>query len=226
MAQLVIQCASDAYLQTPQQDTNFGGDSLVLIGPAYFGAAKQFADRPIANFDVSALAGATIVAAKLVRNIFSIDGGGFAAHVYRCTRPSAWTENGVTWKKYDGVNEWTAHGGDWDASTPAPLAYNEATSFGTNEIAGLAPFVTDALELRGGIVSIIMKADDELPGGTHTVAWNARHNSPGWQLVVDYEPPNRGRRGGAGAGRERAPRREVRPPAGRRSRAPRGGRSS
>lgn len=201
MPELTVQCQIDSYMQTPQQDTNFGGDSVILLGATYAGPTKTFLDRPIANFDVGALAGQQINTAKLVRSIVSLAGGGFAAHIFRCTRPATWTELGVTWKKYDGTTEWTTHGGDWDAAVPTPVPYAEATAFGIHEIFGLGEFVEDALTLRSGIVSLIMKADDENPGANHNLGWNARQTPPGWQLVIDHgSTADLGRRGGAGRG--------------------------
>ena len=105
----------------------------------------------------------------------------------------------MTWNEYELSTLWTVAGGDYDPVTPAPVAYTEATEVGFHEIAGLKELVKDALASRGGIVSIIVRADDEAPLSTKLASWHDRLQATAarrWRLVIDYTPPDPGRRGG------------------------------
>jgi hypothetical protein len=178
----------DSEMNMEDPDVNYGAGGTCDWGVFYAGEIKTLLFRAIVNFDVSALSGRTINSAKLVRYIFSVQGGGWAATIYRCTRPSTWTEGGVTWNKYDGANTWTSEGGDLDETTPTPKTLTETSSTGRHEISGMGSFVTDALSLRSGLVSLIMRADDEDPGTTKYVNWHSKESTGGgrWRLVVDH----------------------------------------
>ena len=179
------------------KDVNFGAYIYIRHGVTYDGGTKSQWYRGIANFDVSDLAGAQINSAKLVREVWSLVNGGVLGKISRCTRPANWTEDGVTWNKYDGTSAWTAEGGDFDdGGPPAAITYSEPTSLGTHEITGLKDFVEDALDNRSGIVSIITRLALEVPGTTtRFVWWSKEHESDIWRLVIDYTLPNPGRRG-------------------------------
>jgi hypothetical protein len=167
------------------QDTNYGAASAIAHGTLYEGA-KTNLDRPIANFDVSLVAARTINAAELHRSFAGGFGVSFGAKIFRCTRPTTWTELGVTWNKYDGTNSWTAGGGDYDSSTPTPIAFTEGAA---ETITGLKPFVDDAIANRGNILSIIIRADNEDPGIDAWISWHSK-DTPSpigiWFLLIDY----------------------------------------
>ncbi len=193
-------------------DTNFGTWGLGEVGAEYAGGSKSRLWRAIANFDVSALAGQAVQVAQLERYVETVGGGGFGAKIYRCTRPATWTESGVTWNKYDGVNAWTAAGGDFDSSVPAPVGYAEALVTGWHTVYGLEDVLADALANRGGTMSVIMKADDEAPSFTHVVRWKARDVANPWLLRVTYGgAPAPGRRALTGEAEMLAGLRGVRP---------------
>jgi hypothetical protein len=193
VAALTIYPAADSFLQFQSPDTNFGSNESMQEGAFYAGGAKAVLCRTIANFDVSAIASRTITAAKIIRTVWSRTGSGEPATVYRCTRPSTWTEGGVTWKKYDGTNNWTTAGGDMDGATPTPVGYTLPGSTGEMEITGLAGFVTDAIASRGNIVSMIFRLDDEGPGSTQWHLWHSGEAVPStghpWRLVVEHDGP-------------------------------------
>lgn len=172
------------------KDTNYGTDQTLFNSITYLGGDKAFLFRPIGNFDVSPVAGLTINSAKLVREITSVTNGGFSAILSRCTRPADWTEGGVTWNKYDGTNAWTDAGGDFDdTGPPAKIDYTEPTATGEHEITGLKDFVTDAIDNRSNIVSIIMRHSDENPASTTGAQFRSVDNGADiWHLVVDYTP--------------------------------------
>lgn len=185
MATYATRPTIDSHMDQKQPDANYGQANAVEMGPTYYGGSKDKLRRAIANFNVSALQGRTITAAQIRRVISGAIGPpqGFAATIYRCTRPATWTETGVTWNKYNGANNWTTAGGDYDQTTPAPVHYIETT----NPIPGLKDFVIDALNNRTGIVSIIIRVDNENPGVTTWASWWSRqYQMHIWRLEVDH----------------------------------------
>jgi hypothetical protein len=186
MAQYVIYPTIDSFMRFTQPDLNFGANVSESLGVNYFGAGKTILDRPIANFDVSALAALTINAAQLEIQLVLSGTGGWLAHIERCTRPAAWTELGVTWNKYDGATAWTTAGGDYDTVTPGEVNFNVPAQSGLLVITGLKAYVDDAIALRSNILSLILKADNENPGVAQQATWNSRDaSSKGWLLRVD-----------------------------------------
>ena len=207
MPQLIVEAVIDSIMNQKRPNDNYGANVAITHQLTYDFTGKTAWYRGIGNFDVSALAGATIVDAKLVRELYSISNGGKDAKVSRCTRPAQWTENGVTWFKYDGVNNWTNEGGDKDdIGPPAAITYTEPSAVGTHELPGLKPFVEDALANRGGIVSIITHLVDENPGVTTQYLWRSRdYGSSIWRLVIDYATAEPRRSVQRAASRRRAP---------------------
>lgn len=188
MAELIINVDIDSLMEgVTNPDTNYGASNGLGVGAIVVAGEKAFLYRAIGNFDVSALSGEVINSAKLECYVYSTAGGSFAASVYRCTRPATWTEGGVTWNKYDGINAWTAGGGDYDAGTPPPVAFATRVPVGWMTITGMKGFVDDALSLRSDVVSLILKADDEDPAATETCTWYQKDfGSNIWRLVVTY----------------------------------------
>ena len=145
MPQLIVEAVIDSIMNQRSPNTNYGANPAITHQVTYDIGGKLAWYRSIGNFDVSVLAGATIVDAKLVREVYSISSPGSDAVILRCTRPSRWTEGGVTWNSYDGVNNWTNVGGDFDNDNPEPITYTEPLVAGTHEVPGLAVWVEDAL---------------------------------------------------------------------------------
>ena len=188
MTTLTATAQIDSHMDEVNPTTNFGSAGSVECGPVYVLSLTKVM-RGIVNFDVSSLFNRKIESAQLE---FSRNGEfnpGFAATIYRCTRPADWTEGGVTWNKYDGSNDWTAAGGDLDLVTPTPKAIASfLPASGVNIITRLKHFVIDAIANRSNIVSLIIKADDETAtsiGETHWVSWLAQAD---WKLVVEHFP--------------------------------------
>lgn len=157
-----IEVQRDSFMDANVPDTNFGDELYSKVGVTHLGEEKTSWARGIMNFDVSAVAGEVILAATLhhvVKDVWA----SVAATVYRCSRPSTWTEDGVTWNKYDGVNGWTKVGGDYDENTPTPVGYTTPDSIGWRVVSGLKDFVIDAIDYRDGIVAVIIKLDFEAP---------------------------------------------------------------
>ena len=199
MATLTVPATIDSYMSEAQRTTNFGAAPYAIHDVFYVGGAKIQWRRGIGNFDVSELAGATIDSAKLVRGVLYLVNGGYQAILSRCTRPADWAEHEVTWEQYRAGVPWTIVGGDFDdTGPPAALRYTEPSDLGEHEVPGLEPFVTDALENRNGMVSLITRLANEAPGVSTQSGWHTREaGSQGWRLIIDYSPavpPSPGRR--------------------------------
>ena len=210
------------------QALNYGGAPTLRHIVLYAGGGKSTWERTIVDFDVSELAQATIIAAKLVREISILSGGdGTEAKLSRCTRPGEWVESEVTWLRYKAGADWTANGGDFDdTGPPAVLTYDEPAITGEHEIGGLLAFVEDAIESRGSIVSLITRLSDETPDVNTGSTWFAKGHAQSWRLVVEYASPDPGRRSiprssRRGSTTPRASSRPARPQASARPQQPR-----
>lgn len=227
MTQLTVTPTIDSFMDFSNPTTNYGSNVSIALGVLFAGGSKTAVRRPIANFDVSAIpVDAEIDAAELRVTVTLADSDPFQAIVERCTRPTTWTELGVTWNRYDGVNNWTLGGGDYDLINEVPPAvpFDAANASGPFVIEGLSAFVRDALDNRSGIVSLIIHNADENPIVSHRNVWLS---GAFWSLVTDYTeaaaavpPPGRRSRlrtrdpraaRPAGVFRPAAPARPVRP---------------
>jgi hypothetical protein len=203
-----IYASIDSDMDADAPDANYGAVTGLRVGIEYQGGSKVSNRRFIAKFDVSSLAGEQIDAAELHRKVTYVVSGGFAAHVGRCTRPATWTEVGVTWNKYNGVDAWTVAGGDIDGALD--LAYIEASVTGEHVIYGLKALVDDALANRAGVVAVILRPDLASGYSSFVVFWS-REGNPVYGavppfLLIDYTPA-----GGSPAdpGRREAQEREL-----------------
>jgi hypothetical protein len=207
VAELVVYPTIDGWVDGLLPDTNTG--TGIVVGEKYTGGLKGYAARTIGNFDVSALAGVVVQSAQIERYVTAVGLGGFGARIYRVVYPTPprstqWTEGGLTYNKYDGVSAWTLAGGDFDLSVPAPVAYVEASALFWHTILGLREFVVDALANRAGLLSILMKPDDEVPGMSRYVEAKDRTAVEKWLLRVTYGVgATPGRRANAGPRGER-----------------------
>ena len=193
---------------------NYGGAPNLRHIVLYAGGNKSAWERTIVDFDVVEIDGAKILGASLVRDISLLSNGGHQAKLSRCTRPGEWIEGEVTWLRYKTGSDWTNEGGDFDDTGPPPaLTYSEPTTTGVHELVGLVSFVEDALDSRGGIVSLITRLDDEDPNEDTGATWYSRERPQSWRLVVEYAPPDPGRRSVPRSARRRSatPRTSSRP---------------
>jgi hypothetical protein len=120
---------------------------------------------------------------------FAAAAGVYSGRLSRCTRTD-WVELEVTWNNYKAGTPWTAGGGDFDdIGPPAKIDYEEPDAAGIFENTGLAGWVTDALNNRGGILTLIVRLVDEssTPG---TRQWDVkpRTDASPPKLEVDYTP--------------------------------------
>lgn len=188
MAQLTVAASIDSHMDHCNPDTNYGTEGLVMLSVLYTGEVKSRLCRPIGNFDVSAIpAGATIDEARLVHDV-QLAGNGATFLIARCIRAGAWTELGVTWNKWDGVNNWISPGGDYSTTTPPWVPASLPADTGTFESPDVESFVTDAIAYRNNIVSVIYKLLDENPETPQWMYFSAGNQANPWKLVIDYTP--------------------------------------
>jgi hypothetical protein len=188
MVDVVRIATIDSLMRGVDKDKNFGATTSLQLGVRYLGADKATLDRPIANFDVSGIDPANVVSARLEQYVTAPVGGAWGAKVFRCTRPAQWTEAGVTWNKYDGTNNWTTEGGDYDTATPAPVAFTAPTTTGLFLLHGMKDMVVDAIDNRAGVLSVILVKDDEDPGVSEAYSFASRE-STGEKFRVVIEVP-------------------------------------
>lgn len=188
MAIFLVHATLDSWMDGVNQSDNHGASSTVELGVVDIDDKSKFC-RWIANFDVTPVAGRTINAAELRVRRSGSSNPSFNSDIERCTRPTTWTEGGVTWDKYDGVNSWTTGGGDIDATTPTPVDFNGLPLSGLNIITGMKGFVEDAISLRSNIVSFIASSVNEDPGVTQWCASQSREGTGHWVLAIDHSGP-------------------------------------
>ena len=175
----------DSILFQDLPTTNDGAGSVLQEYVEIVGGAKTLWRRAILAFDVSSVAGEAINSAKLVRQVSNVLGAG-DCWVTRITRTD-WVEAQVTWNNYKSGSPWTAGGGDIDAGTPAQVGFSEPGGVGSQEVAGLVAFVTDAIANRGNVVTFIVRMKDESAGGSSRGAqWHSKEGATDPVLEVDY----------------------------------------
>jgi YD repeat-containing protein len=117
----------DCYVVSAQPDTNLCGYENVDVG--LHGSARS---RALLTFDVAKYVPkqAEVLDAELELYLYAkTSATATPVTLHRLTRAwsDAWT--GVTWNRYDGVNPWTAPGGDFEAAAAA-TAQNVGTKLG------------------------------------------------------------------------------------------------
>ena len=117
-AETTIQPSSaDSYMNEGAKDTNYGGQTYIEVSskPSAWGNA-----RGILKFDLSSIpSGSTITSVTLSLYLYSTRGYDRTFGIHKVTKN--WTESGVTWNKYDGTNNWTTSGGDYEATASATV---------------------------------------------------------------------------------------------------------
>ncbi len=116
-AETTIQASADSYMNEGAKDTNYGGQTYIEVSskPSAWGNA-----RGILKFDLSSIpSGSTITSVTLSLYLYSTRGYDRTYCIHKVTKN--WTESGVTWNKYDGTNNWTTSGGDYEATASATV---------------------------------------------------------------------------------------------------------
>jgi len=106
--QLTKYSTADSYIYSHAATTNYGSNNSVLVA---FDAAEDQYWNGLFKFDLSQVLVDKLLSAKLRLYGTYPDYPYFndGMNVHRLKR--AWTEGGVTYNKYDGVNDWQTPGG-------------------------------------------------------------------------------------------------------------------
>jgi len=197
MTQLILQpgpaAGIDAYLYGDWKNNNFGTSTTLKIAAGYEYHSTA-AYRSLLQFDVSELAGSTVESAMLTlyyASTYQEDTNSYTISCYRC--PTAWTELGATWNKYDGANAWPVNGagGDWDASIVAVCTeINGAVDLAID----IKSHVEDAITNRGGVLNLLCKitgVDSNYPQWNHSYYSSDEITEAAKRpkVVIDYIAP-------------------------------------
>lgn len=152
-----ITATKDAWLPSSAPDTNYGSGTYLVIDGL---------DNSVLEFSISTLGNITedeVDEAILHLYYYSYstcnDPVGKTSSVYQMTKGN-WTEAGVTWNKYDGVNSWASPGGDYDAGTKIDVVTPSVGAWMTWDITDI---VKD--ELSGNSTTIDLLVESPGYGG-------------------------------------------------------------
>ncbi len=127
------------------QDKNKGDDNDLITNSE---TSKEV--RSLLHFDLSDISSTVrIISATLELNLDSVSGDADVVRVHRLSRN--WTENGVTWLTYDGANNWTKPGGDFDAEVAASFVA-DTEGWKTLDISTLAQTWVSGLQPNFGLL--------------------------------------------------------------------------
>lgn len=143
--------ASGGYLYEYYKTTNYASSFYVS---KQTGAAR----RTILVFDVSSLAGKYVESAVLTIQNSSSGLYNQTVTCYKMTR-NDYVYNQATWNIYKTGSSWTAAGGDYEASSPAPVTILIAPSTSINTWT-ITDIVQDAVDNTINC-NLLIKADDE-----------------------------------------------------------------
>ena len=156
--------------------------------------------RDVLYFDLTAFpdTGASISAASLVCTHNAVSGTP-TIEVYRMTQ-AGWIEGdgggtpnyGATWNTYDGANNWTAAGGDWDTGT----LYDSYAVLGTENVtfSNMLAIVQDAINTRASKLFILLKKSVETTTASKTMKSREDGTSSNWPLLtLTYTPSATGK---------------------------------
>jgi len=126
MAQISIVANADAGIRKNLPNSNFGTVTSHAIGRI---ANINQIDNVTMSFNMSAIPAAAILDSASVKLYVSVKAGDHTANprTYAVSRllKTNWTETGVTWNNYDGINPWDTGGGDYDATYRGTLVISD-----------------------------------------------------------------------------------------------------
>lgn len=161
MPQLILQPdpvdGADTYINGDAVNTNYGSSATMSLAAEYAYHACG-AQRALLRFDLTSLPSSAQIASATLQLFYHSTGveqtNSYSASCYRC--PTAWTESGATWNKYDGVNAWPVNGvgGDWDSEMEAICTQiNGAVDL----LFDITAHVEDAMANRSGVLNLLLK---------------------------------------------------------------------
>jgi len=134
MATLTLNPSGDTRIQKPNPSSNYGGESYLQVGE--YNAGTDYVVRSLLKFDLSSIPTGSIITSATLRIYDS--GANYADNtrtMYVNRSKRAWTENGATWNKYDGTNDWSTAGGGTN-SNDVELTAIGSISMPASEAAG------------------------------------------------------------------------------------------
>ncbi len=145
--------------------------------------------RYIARFDLSGVPPRSAILA--VRLTITKLGGAYPnGTIFRAHRVARhdWTELGVTWNRYNGADDWTTPGGDFDPSLMAETSIDQADS--KLVFPNLASLATDAILFRDGLLDLLVLGREQ-SGGEYLSIDSANAEEPErWpELEIEYVLP-------------------------------------
>jgi len=167
----------DTYLSKQNPTTNYGTDGTMTIGLVSGVPLQTY--RLLLRVDLNTLApSATIKTCVLVFYVTNPASAAKAMTWYQCTR-NDWTETEASWDFRNAASTWTTPGGDYDVSSG--VADTLPTAGGVWTSANLAAIAQDAMDLRGGIMQVIGKVDDEALDWRSAVLASTEHATPSYR---------------------------------------------
>lgn len=115
----------DSFIKSADDANNNYGSLEYIMAERRTDAVRKI--RSLIHFTLSS-GGGTVSDVKLYLNLYNVGPGGvMGLDIHQLTQ-TGWTEAGVTWNKYDGSTDWTAAGGDYNATVIDSYAWNGSTT--------------------------------------------------------------------------------------------------
>lgn len=175
--------ATDTWLGSDAATTNHGTDadfqSIMTAG----GSAR----RAIIKFDISSIPASSVISSATLTLNTAIGLTTDQLSLHRITQ--AWTEGGSTWNTYNGTNNWSTAGGDYDAVADA-TATPSATTAGTDvtfTVTTLIQELVDGTTNNGFLIKLTSET-----GNTKGVSFDSSTVATSTdrpKLEITYEPP-------------------------------------
>ena len=157
----------DTQLAQNNPTTNYGGSTSIKIG--YRLSWKTYWNS-LFNWDLSNIPSLAEFSQGDIQ--FYVNSGGAAGLITVYARrilQIAWTEDGATWNKYDGVNEWSTGGckGNKDRTTANQASVAFTTShIGFKTISGIS-LIQDCFDNQAKHVNIVIQEDAVINGDSN-----------------------------------------------------------
>lgn len=199
MSQVILYPCVTTYMNEAVPDGNYGIVNRFRIGSAAKSGGEY---RVLLRIDLSLIGAATIADTsklELYDTGMGNDAGGISYPMYLVLQ-TAWTEEGGTWNKYDGVNTWHTGGCSTD-----DVDY-EATDWVVNSVSlggagwqewiGIAPgtlfneLLQEIIDNRGGVADVTIRTNS-VANATYSDYESDEGTNNLWpKLTIDYTGGN------------------------------------
>lgn len=143
----------DSYIDASAPNTNYGSSDVIVVATYSSNPA-----RVLIKFTLPSLSGSiSLIKLYLLTGYVT---NATQVNVHQLTQ-TGWTEAGVTWNKYDGTNNWTTAGGDYNSTiihslTPSMSSWVAFILQGTGSTHPLSLSFGDSIDL-------LLKLNSETP---------------------------------------------------------------